>query len=143
MKKLIFGLIAIVIMSVLSVNAQSNSKELVSVDIGFGLISPTIGDCMKGPAFCSTGTNMPIDFSVSFAAFSKSSSDTVKLLLSEKFYNDNRTNLGKGLNVEESTTIQLDLAKRLGFDKEFVVATGTYKVTKKDGKYEVILARKK
>jgi hypothetical protein len=141
MKKIIFGLIASVFMSVLSINAQS--KDLVPVDIGFGLISPTIGDCMKGPAFCSTGTTMPIDFSTSFAAFSKSSSDTVKLLFSEKFFNENRDNLSKGLNVEISTTIQSDLAKRLGFDKEFEVATGTYKVTKKDGKYEVILARKK
>lgn len=142
MKKIIFGLIATVFISVLSINAQTNSKDLVPVDIGFGMISPTIGDCIKGPAFCSTGTNLPIDFTISFAAFSKTSSNTVKLLFSEKFFNENRDNLSKGLNVEASTTIQLDLAKRLGFDKAFEVATGTYKVTKKDGKYEVILARK-
>lgn len=141
MKKLVFGLIATVFISVLSINAQS--KDLVPVDIGFGLISPTIGDCMKGPAFCSTGSNVPIDFSLSFAAFSKASENTITVLFSEKFYSENRQNLAKGLIVDESTTIQLDLAKRLGFSEEFVVGKGTYNITEKDGKYQTILARKK
>lgn len=143
MIKLVFGFIATVFLSVLSVNAQSSSKDLVPVDIGFGLISPTFGECIKGPSFCSTGTNVPIDFTVSFAAFSKSSDNTLTVVFSEKFYNENKEILSKGLDVEVSTTIQLDLAKQLGFTKEFVVATGTYQVTKKDGKYEVILNRKR
>lgn len=142
MKKIIFGLIATVFMSVLSINAQSQTKELKSVDFGIGLISPTYGDCIEGPSFCSRGTDLPTDFNDSVVAFAKSGSNTIKVLFSEKFYNENISDLRNGLVVEESTTIQLDLAKSIGFDKEFVVATAVYEITYRDGKYEATLVRK-
>jgi hypothetical protein len=140
MKKIIFGLIATVFMIVLSVNAQS---KLQPVDIGLGMVSPTIGDCIKGPAFCSSSSDLTINFENSIVAFAKASNDSVKVVFSEKFYNQNKENLGDGLVVKASTTIQLELARRLGFEKAFVVATGTYKIVYSDGKYETVLKRAK
>lgn len=142
MKKIIFGLIATVFMSVLSVNAQSKDK-LTVVDFGFGMVSPTFGDCMEGPAFCSSSSDLDLDFNDSVVAFAKTSNDSVKVVFSEKFYNQNKENLGGGLVVKASTTIQLGLARRLGFEKAFVVATGTYKIVYSDGKHETVLKRAK
>lgn len=133
MKKIIFGLIATVFMGVLSVNAQD---KLQSVDFGFKKVMPTIGDCMDGDAFCVSRNDKPIDFSVSMAALSKVNESTVAVVFSEKFYNENRSNLANGLVVGEPTTIQKDLAQKLGFSKAVTVTPGTYEVRKTDTGYK-------
>lgn len=138
MKKLIFGIIATVFMSALSVNAQDrpiNPKDLIGIDLGLGLVSPTFGDCMEAPAFCSRGTGSPIDLNTSFVAMSKTSKNTIMIVFSDTFYQENKQNLAKGLVVEKSTVIQNDLAKDLGFEKAVTVDTNLYKIVKKDGFY--------
>src|SRR5690606_40547266 len=102
MKKVIFGLIATVFMGVLSVNAQD---KLQSVDFGFKKVMPTIGDCMDGDAFCVSRNDKPIDFSVSMAALSKVNDSTDSVVFSEKFYNENRSNLSNCQLVGKPITI--------------------------------------
>ena len=124
----------------MSLNAQ-NTDDLNPIDFGFGMISPTYGDCMKGPAFCSSRSTDPISIEDSFAAFSKMNEETVLLVFSEKFFQENREELADGLVVGQETTIQSDLARSLGYDGYFTVAVDTYTVKKKDNFYEVYLKR--
>lgn len=140
MKKTIFSFIATIFLSVVSLNAQ-DTDDLQPIDFGFGKVSPTYGDCMKGPSFCSSRSTEPISIEGSFTAFSKINDETLLLVISDKFFQDNRENLTDGLIIGQETTVQSDLARSLGYDDYFTVAVNNYPLKKKDNFYEVYLKR--
>lgn len=140
MKKTIYSFIATVILSALSVNAQN--RDLTPIDLGFGKVSPTFGDCMSGPAFCSSSSTIPISFDESFAAFSKVDDKTVLLTISKKYYEENKEHFVNGLKLGEDTTIQAVLARELGYENYFTIAKGTYSMNVMDNCFEIPLIRK-
>jgi len=140
MKKIIFSFFATIVLSVLSLNAQD--RELKTIDLGFGMISPTYGDCISGPSFCASSSNLPISFDESFAAFSKVDDKTVLLTISKKYYEENKEHFVNGLKLGEDTTIQAVLARELGYENYFTIAKGTYSMNVMDNCIEIPLTRK-
>lgn len=137
MKKLIFGIIATVFMSALSVNAQ----ERQSVTVEFGLMSQYQGPCVPSGTSCVNlgGTIKP---GTSFATASRLNESTIVLNFSEKFYAENERHLSKGFIVETSYSFPKSLTESLGFTGEFVIPAKTYSVVKRGNEYELKITRR-
>lgn len=136
MKKVILGLVATVFMGVLSVNAQ----ERLSTTIDFELMSQHTGPCVKGYGCVQVGGT--IKPGTSYTAVSKLNENTIVLIFSEKFYQENERYLSKGFTVETSYSLPKELTEKLGFRGEFIVPKKNHKINKKGNEFEVEIVRK-
>lgn len=144
MKQSVFSLIATVIMSVLSINAQSQSKPMGFSrigDLGFGKISSYAGPCVAGTGVC-TGS-IVIDSENFHVGISKVSESVVTYAFSREFYQQNIQYLKNGLYIGTTFSLPKSVSEKIGLIGEFIVARGTYKVELSDGFYFVSLQRER
>lgn len=95
---------------------------------GFGMISPTIGDCMPGPGFCfSTGlpnTN-PID------GIGRVDKTIIRLSMSMNTYHNNKTYFPNDtFEIGTDFSLTQEISKELGFETETIVLKQTANVIK-------------
>lgn len=138
MKKLLFGLIAIVALT-FSANAQQfrSLKDFTKLDFGgFGLISSYAGPCVEGPGTC-LGSIGAGDYQDNVPFIGVLRSDDGKQLIvgfNELFYKENAANLKNSTIVMSDSPIPPSIREALALILKQIKA-GNYKYQYTGGAY--------
>ncbi len=96
----------------------------------FGMVSPYIGDCMPGKSFCFSSS---VPDTKPIFGIGRLDNTTVRLTMSMETYKANQEYLSGGIfKVTEDFSLNQELSKELGFDKEVIIPQQRVNVVQED-----------
>ena len=120
------------------VNGMGNIK-IIPGSFGFGMVSPTIGDCMPGPAFCISSSVEIDPIGGPVFGIGRVDDATIRLVINSETYQQNRQYFPNNVfQTGVDFPLVQEFAKELGFETTTIVlkqATPVLRAEDRDGFY--------